>query len=92
MFVECPEDNNPRGSPSYTCLSRSQQSLLSLFDLQPPASLGEPFPTGFRTGPVKLGVVIVLKNAGKIFPEEGAQQASEEGSTARKEVPYAPQV
>ena len=65
------------------------------------SSLGDAFPTGFRTGPEKLGVGIVLK-IGKAFPEKGTQQASEEGSTARKEVPmvldcsvqlpYAPQV
>ena len=41
---------------------------------------------------MKLRVVIVLINARKIFPKAGAQQASEEGPTARKEVPYAPQV
>ena len=52
------------------------------------SSLGETFPTGFRTGPEKLGVRIVVKNAGKSFPEEGAQQASEEGPTARKDVPF----
>ena len=73
-------------------LSRSQRPLLSLFDLQPPTSQGEASPTGFRTGPVKQGVEIGLKNTRKAFPEEGAQQTSEEGPTARKEVPYAPQV
>ena len=66
------------------------------------SSLGDPFPTGFRTEPEKLRVGIVFKKIEKPFPEKGTQQASEDGSTARKEVPmeldcsvqlpYAPQI
>ena len=87
VFVECPEDNNPPGSARSLACEKLPRRCLS-----------NRFPNRTR----ETGSRDCFKKIGKPFPEKGTQQASEEGSTARKEVPmvldcsvqlpYAPQV